>query len=116
MPVVDDTMTAFLVKETLRKCPSDPVRLADSAAGLADSAHRSSQQLAPVSKCVVSLDGYNYVIGTSSRCSIFWFFFVIFFLASYRGQWAVAPSDPSLLCAAVVFFSCFFFRVAAGKR
>lgn len=64
-------MTAFLVKETLRKCPSDPVRLRskspDAASpGAAASAPGPGPQLAPISKCVLTLDGYNYVIGKLS--------------------------------------------------
>lgn len=64
-------MTAFLVKETLRKCPSDPVRLRSKSPDAtsmspAASATAASGQFAPISKCVLTLDGYNYVIGKLS--------------------------------------------------
>nr|CAH0111329.1 unnamed protein product [Daphnia galeata] len=87
-------MTAFVVKETLRKCPSDPARLSTTstsapsksplspsvksvASASKSSSSTSALHLAPFSKCVLTLDGYNYVImasgpkGTSKDDSTF---------------------------------------------
>ncbi|XP_046444585.1 calcium/calmodulin-dependent 3',5'-cyclic nucleotide phosphodiesterase 1B-like isoform X6 [Daphnia pulex] len=76
-------MTAFVVKETLRKCPSDPARLSTTAPSTTSpksplsplaksvastsksSSSTSALHLAPFSKCVLTLDGYNYVIMAS---------------------------------------------------
>lgn len=74
-------MTTIVVKETLRKCPSDPARLStttsstskssltpatkSAAAASKSSSSTSALHLAPFSKCVLTLDGYNYVIMAS---------------------------------------------------
>jgi hypothetical protein len=82
---VRGAMTAFVVKETLRKCPSDPARLSTTAPSTTSpksplsplaksvastsksSSSTSALHLAPFSKCVLTLDGYNYVISKSTE-------------------------------------------------
>lgn len=82
---VRGAMTAFVVKETLRKCPSDPARLSTTAPSTTSpksplsplaksvastsksSSSTSALHLAPFSKCVLTLDGYNYVISKSAE-------------------------------------------------
>lgn len=58
------TASTVFVKETLRKCPSDPIQLSvSSSAGSSPTPPAPPASSPTISKCCITLDGYNYIIG-----------------------------------------------------